>query len=57
MTIIKEDYKESLWKISKSFQKRERKKQQYGRENEKHEKQKLIGIGKNIIKCKKNALL
>ena len=46
-----------MWKISKSFQRRKIKKQQYDREPYKNlsedEKQKLVSIEKNIVECGK----
>ena len=55
--IIKKDLKKSLWKVSKSFQRRKRKKQQYGSERCKnvpeYESKGWLSKKENIIKWEK----
>ena len=59
--ITKKDYKKDLWKISKFFQKKEKKKKQYGRWQYKNlpedEKQRLVDYRIKNYKMRKNASL
>ena len=59
--ITKKDYNKDLWKISKFFQKKEKKKKQYGRGQYKNlpedEKQRLVDYRIKNYKMRKNASL
>ena len=59
--ITKKDYKKDLWKISKFFQKKEKKKKQYRRGQYKNlpedEKQRLVDYRIKNYKMRKNASL